>query len=264
MNIIDWCGKEREVAAVVPTMDAKLGRVANLASELDDENVDLVFVEDSGPEFRFARSMNAGIRALLAKSHVKYILLSNDDVYNIHLAFSGMLGYLRLGFADYVSPYVNEKRPSRMFTRSVVKLVLGHGLRDRAPFYALRVARTTKKYSGAAKLLFSAPPLSSRNEVISVQPFCLFNRNVLEREMFDENFQNGVEDEELMWRLHERGYTGMTRGEWNVRHVVGASFRTLHDRAEVGSYYGGVEQFGRNMAHFEKKARDVSGKGGTK
>ena len=260
MNIIDWCGKQREVAAVIPTMDVKLGRVANLASELDDENVDLLFVEDSGPEFRFARSMNAGIRTLLAKPHVKYILLSNDDVFEIHLAFRGMLDTLRLRCADYVSPYVNEKRPSRMFTRSVAKLVLSHGLRDHAPFYALRVARITKQYSGSAKLLFSAPALSARHEMISVQPFCLFNRIVLEHEMFDENFQNGVEDEELMWRLHQRGYTGLTREEWNICHVVGASFRTMHDRAEVGSYYGGVEQFGRNMAHFERKARDISRK----
>jgi len=253
---VEWTIREnRDAAAVIPTMDAQQQRVQSLIGELDSNGVDSLIVVDSGPEFRFSRSMNAGIRELLSEPHVKYILLSNDDVYDISSAFNGMIKVLRDGNTDYVTPYVNGGRPSRMITRSVAKLVLSHSLHNHAPFYALRVARLTKKHSGTAKPLFVAPALSATNEVISVQPFCLLNRNVLEREMFDENFRNGIEDEELMWRLHKRGYMGMTSREWNVRHVVGASLRRLYDVGEVESYYGGAEQFGWNMAYFSAKYR---------
>ena len=253
---VEWTIREnRDAAAVIPTMDAQQQRVQSLIRELDTNGVDSLVVVDSGPDFRFSRSMNAGIRELLSEPRVKYILLSNDDVYDISSAFNGMIRALKDGNADYVTPYVNGGRPSRMFTRSVAKLVFSFGLRYHAPMHALRVFRAVKAHANGAKPLFTAPPISIRNEVISVQPFSLFKREVLEEEMFDENFQNGVEDEELMYRLSVKGYMGHTNAAWNIHHVGGASFRTLHAKMEVGSYYGSVEQFCSNMGYFGAKYR---------
>ena len=232
---VEWAiRRNRDVAAVIPTMDAQQQRVQSLIRELDSNGVDSLIVVDSGPEFRFSRSMNVGIRELLAGPYVKYILLSNDDVYDISSAFNGMIRALKDGNADYVTPYVNGGRPSRMFTRSVAKLVFSFGLRYHAPMHALRVFRAVRTYTSGIKPLFTAPPISIRNEVISVQPFSLFKREVLKEEMFDENFQNGVEDEELMYRLSAKGYTGRTNAAWNVHHMQGASFRTLQARMEIG------------------------------
>lgn len=252
MRLIDDVAKERNVAAVVPTMNVNLDRVRKLALELDSNGVDLLLVEDSGPLFSFSRSMNAGITALLTKPHVKYIVLSNDDVCNIQ-GFDNMLGALKEGKGDYAQPYANGIRPSMISTRSQLRLMLNFGLKKHAPFYALRIAGVARTYTNSQRPLFLAPSLSRRKEIISVQPFGLFSRKVLEHEMFDENFHNGMEDHDLAYRLHLHGYSGLTDADWNVFHAKGESFKSLYARSRTGSYYGGETQFAENLRYFIKK-----------
>ncbi len=252
MRVIEEAVKTSSVAAVIPTMDVNQTRVKRLASELDSIGVDVLFVEDSGPTFRFARSMNAGIKALLTRPHIKYIILSNDDVYAIK-RFDEMLSALRQGKGSYAQPYVDGVRPSFVVTDSLPRLMVNYGIRKRAPFFALRLSKAARIYGGSKKALISAPTVLRRNEIISVQPFGLFDRKLLESELFDENFHNGVEDDDLAYRLHLRGFKGLTDPRWSISHAKGESFRLHNTRTGAGSYYGGDRQMGENWGYFNRK-----------
>ncbi len=252
MRVIEDAIKGSSVAAVIPTMDVNQTRARRLASELDSLGVDALFVEDSGPSFRFARSMNAGIKALLTRPHIRYIVLSNDDVYEIR-DFDDMLNALREGKCSYTQPYVNGVRSSFVLMDSLPRLMLNYGIRNRAPFYALRLSKAARIYGGSKKPIISAPTVLRRNEIISVQPFGLFDRRVLQRELFDENFCNGVEDIELAYRLHLLGFKGLTDARWRISHVYGESFKSNNTRASAGSYYGDDRQMGENWGYFNRK-----------
>ncbi len=252
MRVIDAAIKGSSVAAVIPTMDVNQTRVRRLASELDSTGVDVLFVEDSGPSFRFARSMNAGIKALLTRPHIRYILLSNDDICEIR-GFDDMLGALREGKGSYAQPYVNGDRPSFVVTDSLPRLMVNYGIRKRAPFYALRLSKAARIHGGSKKPIIFSPAVLRRKEIISVQPFGLFDRKVLECEIFDENFHNGVEDIELAYRLHLRGFGGLTDVRWSISHAKGESFRLHNTRTGAGSYYGDDRQMGENWGYFNRK-----------
>ena len=253
MKIIDLLNNEREVVAVVPTMDITLPRVIKLKDDLDRNGVDMIAVEDSGPAFRFAKSMNAGIKEALSKESVKYILLSNDDVYAI-TGFSNMLNAIKHTKYDYAHPYINGVRPSAVATRSTIKTITNFAIRKQAPFFAWDKIRMARNVSGIKHPMFMVPSvLHLGGEIISVQPFGLLKKEILEMCRFDENFQNSMEDDDLMCQINFHGYRGITNENWNIRHSVGASFRTINKHDRMGSSYGGEEQFKGNLRYFCRK-----------
>ena len=241
----------RDVVAVVPTMDSTLPRVTRLQEELEKYGVDMIAVVDSGPEFKFARSMNAGIREALSLEHVRQIILSNDDVSNVQ-GIGSMIHFLENEICDYATPCVNGKTPGVSFTNSPLRAMINYTVTKKAPFFPLRIMRMTRPYAKNKKVYISMPVFFSRT-VVSVMPFCMFNRNVLEAHMFDEEYHNGVEDDDLAYRLWYDGFRGGTSKMWNVHHTSGASFKSMRPKGNNESIYGSNEQTARNSARFSDK-----------
>lgn len=253
MKIVKLLDFGRNTVAVVPTMDTILPRVSRLKKELVNMDVDMIAVEDSGPAFNFAKSMNAGIVEALSQREVKYILLSNDDIYDIR-GFREMLAAIGDGGTyDYAHPYINGTRPAAVSTRSAMKAIINFSIKKQAPFFARDKVRNARNISGIQHPLLIVPSIFHGNEMISVQPFGLLRREILENCVFDEKFHNGMEDDDLMYRICLRGYRGITDRNWNVVHSMGASFRAINRHERMGSYYGGDELFKKNLDYFCRK-----------
>ena len=251
MKIVRTGNSNGPVMAVLASMDEELPRTRNLVGELQRYGIDSLIVVDSGPEFKFARSMNAGIREALSLEHVRQIILSNDDVSNVQ-GIGSMIHFLENEICDYATPCVNGRTPGVSFTNSPLRAMINYTVTKKAPFFPLRIMRMTRPYAKNKKVYISMPVFFSRT-VVSVMPFCMFNRNVLEAHMFDEEYHNGVEDDDLAYRLWYDGFRGGTSKMWNVHHTSGASFKSIRPKGNNESIYGSNEQTARNSARFSDK-----------
>ena len=253
---IEWGRKSNsETAAVIPTADIKQARVQVLIKELAAAGVDSILVEDRLPEFRFSRSMNAGINELLKLENLRYIILSNDDICNIK-GIRDMIARISEDENSYAQPYPNGKKPTFVVTRSRLRFVLNYALARRAPFHALRVMNGFHWLRKRRSFMMGAPAvLWDRDNIVGVQPFGIFNKSMLRNNKFDENFINGVEDDELGYRLKLAGARGITMPEWSVVHEANSSFKlaTNGEKNQIGSYYITDEEMIRSAEYFYRK-----------
>ena len=251
--LIKWVfDRNRDVVAVIPTMEISSVISQNLAKELDSFNVDSLFVQNRGTTFSFANSMNQGINEVLKRPFVKYIILSNDDISKI-TGLEELLKALDEKKADYAQPFVNGQRGSLIFTSSVVRAMLNWGIRKRAPLYALRIISMIRKINKNKKFLISAPAIFKSKGIVRVQPFAVFKREILEKHRFDENLINGAEDDDFAYTLWKENYKGISKKEWGVVHASNLSFKQVNPKSKTGGFYGSDEQLGRNWAYFTVK-----------
>ena len=256
---IKWeIDRSSEVAAVIPTMDISSEMVQNIVNELDSLSVDSLLVENSGESFSFANSMNTGIEEILKRPFVKYVILSNDDVFNV-VGLKEMIKAIEENRADYAQPFINGKSGTITFTSSLFKSMVNWGLRKRAPFYPIRIISMIRHINKTNKFMISAPAILWNKGIVGVQPFAVFRRELLERFRFDEKIVNGVEDDDLTYTLWKNHYRGITKGEWNVNHMSNSSFKKINTRSKTGGFYGNDQHIGKNWAYFSAKQLENSG-----
>ena len=252
---IEWgINDGRAAAAVIPTADTNQNRVQSLIAELDSNGVDSLCVEDKLPEFRFARSMNRGIEELLKHGKIRCIVLSNDDISDIK-GMADMLQIVAQNQNIYARPHTNGENSACIVTTSRLKLIWNYSVAKKAPFYAFRIVNGLNWY-GKHHLAVTAPTFKWKSgSFVNVQPFGVFNAAVFRDNKFDENFQNGIEDLELGYRLMLAGVKGMARPEWNVRHGGSSSFKEARNLVKncIGSYSPSDQELIRGFEYFWEK-----------
>ena len=210
---------DRHSIVVVPT--------ANLVSPLFSRFVEsircntdpvpaIVAVESSGSEFRFASSMNTGIKEAM-KFSPKYLVLSNDDI----TFTKGWLPSLVSSFDSVEQlgcaiPKIIVPNGSKIegitFVRQWSEVLL---LKVSYPFLPNIVrqeiiSRITELGSTVRKRLTAElenlTPSSRRGLIAVSQPLSVFPSSILKSlNMFDEEFLNGEEDFDLSIRLYSIG-----------------------------------------------------------
>ena len=242
-------GKFREcnAIAVVPTMDAEGSHFVPLAGELTRLGIAIIAVEDRPPAFRFSRSMNRGISEALEYGP-DAIILSNDDVSNI-VSLEGMIGTVRHYPDSYAVPYINSKRKAFIVATRRRQFVMAHTLANRAPFHALRVLSAFR----GRKWALGAPYAGFGDPILCVQPFAVFPADILREYQFDENFPNGLEDDELGYRMHKVGIQGLTNSRWKVDHEGGPSFRLARKKEKIGLYLCSDAEMVMSAEYFYRK-----------
>ena len=81
MKIYSTSGS-RKVIVIVPTMSiagSLFEQFANSLSKTAEQKPTIISVESYGPEFNYAKSINAGIQEALAYNP-DFLILSNDDI----------------------------------------------------------------------------------------------------------------------------------------------------------------------------------------
>ena len=241
MKIEYGCNKGRESCAVIPTMDMHQLRVRELIMELDLYGVDSLLIEDRLPEFRFSKSMNAGIDRLIADGHAKVAILSNDDISDIR-GLDNMIAIVSTGARSaYAVPLINKEWRMSIVTTSRFEFVYNLARTRYAPFHALRVLSGYGWVTKRKHFAMGVPALPKQNgfrRFAPVQPFAVFPLEILKSHRFDENFVNGLEDDELGYRLWKDGISSVTSSNWNVKHGGAVSFKAArHGKKEkIGLY----------------------------
>jgi len=261
MKIEYGCNKERESCAVIPTMDMHQLRVRELIMELDLYGVDSLLVEDRLPEFRFSRSMNAGIDKLIKDGHANVAVLSNDDISDIR-GLDGMIeligAEITFGKSAYAVPLINKQWRMSIVTTSRFEFVYNLARTRYAPFHAIRVMNGFGWIANRRHFALGVPALprqSGHRRFAPVQPFAVFPLEVLKSYKFDENFVNGLEDDELGYRLWKDGISSITSSNWNVTHQSGASFRKAREgkKQRIGLYLCTDAEMIASAEYFWKK-----------
>jgi GT2 family glycosyltransferase len=211
---ISFSGKK---IAVIPTANVTQKRIDLLIGELQSCGVDTILVEDRLPEFSFSKSMNRGIGKAL-QYNPSCIILSNDDVHGI----DGLESMIDCAISNhtYVQPYVNGKRPVYHITSIPLRVVWNYGVAKRAPLFAMNYAG---KLVYKRHFIVGIPVLIGTG-IVSVQPFGVFDVEILRKYRFDEGFRNYVEDDELGYRLYKNGIIGVTKKEWKISHDGSGTF----------------------------------------
>jgi GT2 family glycosyltransferase len=235
---------------VIPTANVNQDFTQRAIKNFQSYGYDILCVQDSGEGFSFAKSMNAGITETLKNPDYKIIGLSNDDVYGYEPQ-ELPLELIDVWHWDILTPFIvpenNEKIPHSTFTSSTLHYLFNMTVIQKAPFHAIRQIRYIKKHTKHKKFII---PMPSLNEHMCVQPTAFFKRYVLEGDQFDENFKNGVEDDDLTYRLIKKGYTFATAG--TIHHITGASFKPLKMKGS-NNYYGNRTHLLDNVVYFSDK-----------
>lgn len=252
--------KSRKSVAVIPSMDVNSERVKSLANEFDKNEVDSIVVEDRLPEFRFSKSMNAGIQEALKYPDISTIVLSNDDVNNIkglnEMINTVVTNKTMMTRDIYAVPYVDGSPKIFYVTTSRLGFMWSHTLMNKAPFHAKRVLSGFGWTKNRKKFAMGAPAVKWQSDKIySIQPFSVLSSSVLKRFMFDENFINGLEDDELGYRLWKNNIKGVTNPAWSIHHSSNVSFKEVRQgkKSNIGLCYSSDEEMVKSAEYFYDK-----------
>lgn len=207
-----WCGIMR-VAIVIPTPDASRDmtrRCVEAASRTTAGfDIDLQVVESSGPEFRFSRSINRGLRA--SKDADAWVLLNDDawmdegwlrvmvDAANAHPRVGLVGAVLRFpsGGIQHAGGYIPLTAAEYLVTAA----------RHRAPLWALRriIANRARDDTYMYAHWHS---VSARHRIDFLSAACvLITRPCMEKiGEYDEDFLFGFEDTDHSLRALEAGF----------------------------------------------------------
>lgn len=176
----------------------------------------IVAVESSGSEFRFASSMNAGIKEAM-KLSPKYVVLSNDDITFTKNWLPSLVSSFdcvnHLGCAvpiitvpngSKIDGVIYAKHWSEVLLLKVIYPFIPNnvkqGIFSRVSDFGITIGKrvTTE--------LENVIPSSRRGLVVMSQPISVFPACILSSlNMFDEAFLNGEEDFDLSIRLYSMG-----------------------------------------------------------
>lgn len=246
MKIHSACGS-RKVIVIVPTMSitgSLFEQFSNSLSKTAEQKPTIISVESYGPEFNFAKSINAGIQEAL-KYNPDFLILSNDDV----VFFNGWLDSLlscfelfpRLG---YVIPSLSTangdliptltKRPSwsTVLTYVLFQSIIPYTFSD-------SIARCAGRFQNSINNRLATQEraglyISRTGYGLSANsaPLCLIPASVLNRiGLFDELFQVGGEDLDFTIRTYLSGYQVGLDIDAKIYHLSSASVN------KTGGYY---------------------------
>jgi hypothetical protein len=244
---LKWIKKgENSIVVVMPTANTEQDFTQRAIKTFREMDYDILCVQDSGSEFSFAKSMNEGINEVLKNPEYLLIGLSNDDVYSDYPVLTEAETGRALPHADVIFLKTdNHKRNT--YTSSTLHYLFNMTVLQKAPFHALRQLKYIKSHIKHKKFII---PIPSFIEMRCVQPTAFFYRSILKEYRFDENLKNGVEDDDLMYRLLKKGVTFAQGG--TIHHITGASFKPLKQK-DSNNYYGNKTHLLDNIVYFSDK-----------
>ncbi len=205
-------GPDSDIAVVVPTSNSKREITLDCIKLYKDFKV--ILVESGPPYFRFAHSVNEGIKVAL-KNRPKWVVISNDDIYEIDKIASLRSALLSLDPKKICVVYTN---PESIQSHNITIA------RERKPLRIIRKIRggyyhayqdISDKFSARLDIIHNLD-LKSRLKAIflyknllsfrGIGSFMILSGEYLKRqkgELLDINFLNGYEDVDLSYRLYK-------------------------------------------------------------
>ena len=231
---------------VIPTADVNQDHTQRAIDCFIHQHFDILCVQDSGKDFVFSKSMNAGIDEVLKNQNYKIIGLSNDDIYDFTYKSSKLLAH-KMETSNIV--YFRGRDQKRNgFTSSRLHYIINVTLIQKAPFHAVR---NLKYFADRGKERKFIIPMPSFIEDRCIQPLAFFKREILENYKFDENIVNGVEDDDLLYRLIANKHIIFEFGGY-ISHITGATFRKIVN-TDSDNYYGRINHLRDNAVYFSNK-----------
>jgi hypothetical protein len=248
------------IPVIVPTSSFHGRKFQSFSSRLSDQLV--VGVESSGDDFNFSRSINAGIRAAVAKCSPDHVIVSNDDVCitNEQATLIGDAANSMRRSCAYLVPLINScHNPISLITSdnaSLLALMRRADERSHAggrrqgllgPLLSLlylqhyrrallkmclRFLERRKQFKIFSPMLL-AEKWAHRLDGIYIGhwpgPFGLYSLAALEKiGCFDERYMNGFEDFDLMYNLvAAHKFEDYVLEEVNLQHEGGSSLGSL-------------------------------------
>lgn len=127
---------------------------------------------------------------------------------------------------SYLKPLINGSPKRLIMTTSKVRFVLNYSNMRGASFYTFCIAQSLQWISPETEFMMPAPALTPDFHVMqSVRPFSVFDAEIWRHYAFDEKFRNGIEDDDLAFRLRLAGRKGRTGRSLRVFQQFSTSFR---------------------------------------
>lgn len=243
MEIKNIVNGENDTVVIIPTISIeKNSRLIDMYNKL---NMDIIFIEDSGDNFNFSNSVNAGINKALTL-HYKIIGFANDDV--IDLNFKNLDTFYKLfKIYDAIFPIVKNKKVGDSITSNSLIYLLKHTLINKSPFFALKTLKEIKTVSHA---------LAGKNKVTLITPTIFYNYSVMPISFFvksfivknninfNSDFQNGCEDTDFNLR-YLKNCKKILYG--NCIHIGGLSFKNTNFK---NNYIKNIRHKYKNLLFF--------------
>lgn len=202
---------------IIPTMDHNSQQCKMLEKKY--EGYGILFIESSGKLFNYAKSVNAGISAILDDDVTEITIISNDDIMISSSALHVLKSIRRTGESVYcLKPqeqnYSGEKveisvsSPWEKFFEMIQARIYGF------KYHASLISALNNKKINYTRaffpeflfhrfLMIGSKPLTG--ELVNFADFGIFKTSILRENRFDETFINGWEDWDLSYRLKQRG-----------------------------------------------------------
>ena len=218
---------EADTGVIVPTADQESSRCQECLAALRQSSCDVrvCVVESSGPEFRFSKSINAGLAALEERAH--YVLL-NDDCFvqkgSIDQLVKRAAGSSKIGIvgAKLLYPDGTIQHAGGFILRRGPWLTIRHGIGTGRPLHAFQDLFREENYGC---FHFYRDP--DREDVAFVTAaFCLLS-GPLVRAIggFDEGYVSSFEDVDYCLRAQEAGFRVVYEPQATATHLEGASLK---------------------------------------
>ncbi|MDG7000259.1 MAG: hypothetical protein JRN15_14240 [Nitrososphaerota archaeon] len=237
----------RRIAIIVPTLSATgslFEQFMDSLSKTTEQKPTVISVESHGPEFNYAKSINAGIHEAMTHNP-DFLILSNDDI----VFFNGWLDSLLSCFdvfqkLGYVIPSCSTAKgdliPTLVKRPSWPAIHMYVSLQSIIPFiFSDSVARSVGRVQNlisnrvaiqdriGSHFSFTGYGLSANSAPLCVLPTSVFDRIGL----FDELFQVGGEDLDFTIRTYLSGYQVALDIKSKIHHLASASIN------KTGGYY---------------------------
>lgn len=230
----------RHIAIVIPTPDAGREMTKRCLDAVERTTrrfaIDLQVVESSGPEFRFARSINRGLDA--SPDADAWVLL-NDDAWMDDGWLDAMVAaaeaHPRVGIVGAVLRFPDGRiQHAGGYLPLTPAEMLVAGVRHRAPLWALRRVRE-KRWRDDPYMYGHWHSVSARHRIDFVTAACaLVTRDCLAKVgPYDEDYLFGSEDVDHSLRALEAGFEIALATRATGVHHEGASGKDMGARAKA-------------------------------
>lgn len=202
---------------IIPTMDHNSQQCKMIEKKY--EGYGILFIESSGKLFNYAKSVNAGISAILEDDVTEITIISNDDIIISSSALHALKNIKYTGESVYcLKPqdqnYSGERVEisvsspwERCFEMMQARI---YGFKYQASLIsALNDKEINYTRAFYPEFLFhkflkiDSKPLTGK--LVNFADFGIFKTSILRENRFDETFINGWEDWDLSYRLKQKG-----------------------------------------------------------
>lgn len=217
LKIIEHGNLSSNLKFIIPTMDHNSQHCKIL--EETYKNYGILFIESSGKFFNYAKSVNAGISAIVDDGVSEIGIISNDDII---IAPSGLQTLKTIQYTDdkvYCLKPQNQNYSGESLEISASNTLEKVFERIQAKRHGFKhlerlISELNKRRFNYARTYFPqfllhnfliATSKSITGRLVNFADFGIFNISILKENRFDETFINGWEDWDLSFRLKQRG-----------------------------------------------------------